>query len=498
MSNQLFLNLAIEELERQSRNQLYVTDPEAWMYDIMGLKLWSKQAEIVNSVVENKKTAIKSSHSTGKSFTMSALACWWTVTRAEMDAIVVSTAPTYEQVNKILWEAIRKNHRANNLIGTVNQQDEWKLDNGTVVGFGRKPADTSLHGFHGIHRPGGVLVLLDEGCGLHQNIFTATEAITTGAFDRLCTVGNPDEANTEFGRIFIKDDPSWNKITISAFDTPAWTGEQADQIVLDSLIQKDWVEDKRVSWGVDSPRWKSKILGEFSLDNSNTIFTLGNINTGKATEIDSNADTPLVFGVDVARMGEDESVIYSNRGGHVRLLDKWANCTLMETASRIHNLAVEHGATEVRVDGVGIGAGVFDRLGQLCDNQYSVVSLVGNASSPDLDRWRNIRAHWWDTVRERMSKGEIDLDYSDEALQDELLSVNYHFKNQRNALQIESKEELRSRIGKSPDFADAFIYSLVDIGFDPKEPVNQLTMGEEFELTLEQMLYDMDMQVSPL
>lgn len=497
MSNNLFLTTAIEELERRSRNQLYVTDPEAWMSDIMGIKLWSKQAEIAASIVENKKTAVKSSHSTGKSFTMSALACWWTVTRAEMDAIVVSTAPTYEQVNKILWEAIRKSHRANNLIGTVNQQDEWKLDDGTIVGFGRKPADTSLHGFHGIHRPGGVLVLLDEGCGLHQNIFTATEAITTGAFDRLCTVGNPDEANTEFGRIFIKDDPSWNKITISAFDTPAWTGELVAPAVADSLIQVDWVEDKRASWGEGSPRWKSKILGEFSLDNSNTLFTLGNINTGKSTEIENNADIPLHLGVDIARMGEDETVVYANRGGNVRLLEKWANATLMETATRVHNLAVEHGAAEVRVDGVGIGAGVFDRLGQLCDSQYEVVSLIGNASSPDLDRWRNVRAYWWDSVRERMAKGEIDIDFGDEALQDELLSVNYHFKNQRNSLQIESKEELRSRIGKSPDFADAFIYSLVDLGFDPKEPINKLTPGEEFELTLEQALWDIETTISP-
>lgn len=497
MSDIAFIDGALDALVAQSKKAEYKENPTLWAKEVLGIELWSKQREIGESVVKNKKTIVKSSHSTGKSFTMATLACWWVCTRWEDDAIVVSTAPTYEQVSKILWEAIRKNHQAFSLVGKVTQTDEWKLDDGTVVGFGRKPADTNLHGFHGIHRPGGVLVLVDEGCGIHSNIFTAVEAITTGKLDRIVSVGNPDEANTEFGKIFLKDIPGWNKITISAFDTPAWTGEQVSQQVLDSLIQKDWVEDKRTSWGEDSPRWKSKILGEFSTDTSNTLFTLGTVNRGKETEIPFNMDNPLVLGVDVARMGEDESVVYSNRGGHIRLEDKWANCTITETARRVHKIAMDNRATEIRVDGVGVGAGVYDVLNELNEGTYAVVSLVGNASSPDLDRWRNARAYWWDTVREAMYKGTIDIDPNDTHLEDELLTVEYHFKNQRSSLQVESKEELRSRLTKSPDYADAFIYAAVDLGFDPSDPMNQMEVGEEFEYEIDQIWFDMNTGYSP-
>lgn len=497
MSDINFLEGAIEAIAQRSKNLAYKEDPALWARDVLGIELWSKQREIGESVVKNKKTIVKSSHSTGKSFTMAVLACWWVSTRWEDDAIVVSTAPTYEQVSKILWESIRKNHQTFNLVGKVTQTDEWKLDDGTVVGFGRKPADTNLHGFHGIHRPGGVLVLVDEGCGIHSNIFTAVEAITTGKLDRICSVGNPDEANTEFGKIFLKDIPGWNKITISAFDTPAYTGEKASQQVLDSLIQPDWVNDKRTSWGEDSPRWKSKILGEFSTDTSNTLFTLGTVNRGKETEIPCNLDNPMILGVDVARMGEDESVVYGNRAGHIRLMDKWANTTIPDTARRVHEIAIENMAKEVRVDGVGVGAGVFDLLSELSQGQYQVISLVGNAASPDLDRWRNIRAYWWDTVREAMFTGKIDISPQDIHLEDELLSVEYHFKNQRSSLQIESKEELRARLTKSPDYADAFIYAAVELGFDPEDPVNQMEIGEEYEYELQQLFADFNSGGSP-
>ena len=492
MDGQEFVSAALEQLAQQSKNIKYKTDPSLWAKDVLSVDLWSKQREIAESVITNKKTAVKSCHAIGKTYTIAMLACWWVATRWYDDAIVVSTAPTAEQVEKLLWEQIRKHHQNFDLPGRVTLTNEWKDDKGNTVAFGRKPADTNIHGFHGVHRPGGVLVLVDEGCGVHQSIFTGVEAITTGKNDRIVTVGNPDEANTEFGRIFLKDDPGWNKITVSAFDTPAWTGEPVAQIVKDNLIQPDWVEDKRISWGEGSPRWKSKIEGEFSTDSSNTLFTLGTVNEGKSTEIPENMDVPMILGVDVARMGEDESVVYSNRGGHVRLLDKWSNCPITETARRVHQLAMTHRVSEVRIDGVGVGAGVYDVLNELnADQTYVTVSLVGNAASPDLDRWRNARAYWWDSVAESMRKGEIDISFEDVALEDELLSVEYHFKNQRSALQVESKEDLRTRLKKSPDLADAFIYACVTLDFDPHDPLAQYAPGEEFEFDLEQMFPDM-------
>jgi hypothetical protein len=95
---------------------------------------------------------VQSCHDSGKSYVAGLAAAWWVDTHPHGEAFVVSTAPSYPQVHAILWEEIRKQHRRGKLPGRVLQSDEWKLDDGTLIGWGRKPSDTDEHGFQGIHR----------------------------------------------------------------------------------------------------------------------------------------------------------------------------------------------------------------------------------------------------------------------------------------------------------------------------------------------------------
>src|SRR5690606_8042107 len=155
--------------------------------------------EIVESVVEHRRTAVKSCHGAGKSWTAGMLAAWWIDTHPPGEAIVVSTAPTYKQVHAVLWEEIRKQHRTGDRPGTVLQTDEWKIGD-VLVGMGRKPADHDAHGFQGIHRR-YVLAILDEACGIPDALWTAVEAITTNADCRILAIGNPDDPATEFGNV---------------------------------------------------------------------------------------------------------------------------------------------------------------------------------------------------------------------------------------------------------------------------------------------------------
>src|SRR5688572_28358071 len=82
----------------------YLTDPVGWVQDRLGEFLWSKQREIATSVVEHRRTAVRSAHDIGKSFIASRLASWWVDIHPPGSAIVISTAPTYQQVHAILWE----------------------------------------------------------------------------------------------------------------------------------------------------------------------------------------------------------------------------------------------------------------------------------------------------------------------------------------------------------------------------------------------------------
>jgi hypothetical protein len=123
--------------------------------------------------------------------------------------------------------------------------------------------------------------------------------------------------------------------------------------------------------------------------------------------------------------------------------------------------------------------------------------MIGNATSPDLDKWYNARAYWYDDLRERMYRGEIDMAYDDLDLSDELGDLLYHFKNPRNALQIEKKDDIRKRTGKSPDFADAAVYACANIGIDPFTPEAKLKPGDTYELDMSDLLAQWEMQISP-
>jgi len=244
----------------------YLHDPAGWVQARLGEFLWSKQRAIAESVRDHRRTAVKSCHDVGKSWTASRIAAWFLSVHPPGEAIVVSTAPTYKQVHAILWEEIRAAAkkaaaRGNPLPGRVLQSDEWKLDDGTLIGIGRKPADTDEHGFQGIHRR-YVLAIIDEGCGVPAQLYTAVEAITTNADCRILVLGNPDDPSTEFAEV-CKPGSGWNVIRISAFDSPNFTDEPVPDALRPLLIDPDWVQDKKRRWGVESPRYTSKVLGEF-------------------------------------------------------------------------------------------------------------------------------------------------------------------------------------------------------------------------------------------
>ena len=502
------MRLASAKIERRQKNELYKTDIALWAKERFGLHLWSKQVEIAEALIRHKKVAVKSCHGSGKSFTASIVIAWWVDTRIDLDAIVVSTAPTYEQVNKILWEYLRglmartvpdaDGKEVPALPGKITMEDEWK-DGSRVVGFGRKPADTNQHGFQGIHRRQGVLAVLDEACGIPETLWTGVEAITTGIHDRILAIANPDDPNSELGRIFSDDGNGWHKITISALDTPNFTGEEVPEDVADALISKQWAEEKKRDWGEDSARYQSKVLGQFPSQGVNTLFSQITLAKGIDTTLDIAEGTRPRLGVDIARFGDDYTTVYSYQCGVVRLVDKWSKTDLVETSDRVHSIASRLDASEVRIDGVGIGAGVFDMVNALANRykaDYKVVGMIGNRATPDADKWANARAWWYDTMRERMFRGQLDIDFDDKTLKSELEGIQYKF-NSNGAIQIESKDDMKKRGVKSPDFADAAMYACADLPIDPEHPLSSVAPGEEFQLGLEEFLMAEERMISP-
>lgn len=494
---------AQKEIQRRSDSDRYYDDPVLWAEYMLGAYLWSKQRDICESVVANKSTAVKAGHGVSKSWTAGMLACWWIDTRTarHSDAFVVSTAPSLQQVGGVLWREIRnfqeiiENRYKEGLIdhvlpGTINTLNEWKDATGKPIGFGRKPPDNKEDsGMSGIH--GHVLALGDEACGLSAEMIDALSNITSNEGSRRLLIGNPTNPSSHFAKIFKEDTGAWNLISISVLDSPHFTDEKerTPQAVLDVLTGPQYVEDKKKEYGENSARYKARVLGEFAWDLGDTLISPEDVAIGVDTEIIPVSDTPVYLGVDVARFGKDKSVIYVNQGGKIRFHKSFDQNSLVDLSAEVHRAALALGANEVRYDVQGVGQGFEELLMQQEPRPYKMVGLAGSAASPDRRQWYNARAYWWDSFRKGLRQGLYDIDPEDDRLFDELVMVGYKFST-LGGLVIESKDDMRKRGMKSPDFADAAIYSAanVDDMLNP-EPRKQTSFEDPTEVVDEMPAY---------
>lgn len=518
-------------LESDAKQDSYRTDPVSWARDVLGIHMWSKQVEICESVKRNKRTVVASCHSSGKSLVSSVLSCWWVAVHPPGSAIVISTAPTYRQVNAILWEEMRKHHRTAEALGlplpgSITGSDVWKLPNGQMVGMGRKPKDGDSHAFQGIHRR-YVLVIIDEAAGVPEELWTGVEAITTTANSRILAIGNPDDRETTFGDVYEEEryDALWHRIRIPADTTPNFTGEYVPSPLPDVLLQRSWVEDRRAAWGEDDARFKSKVLAQFP---DNSEFGLFGAPLLARAFVDADEDVrgegTLTLGVDVARYGEDKSVVAARRGRLCWIEDDWRGMDTVYTAEQVVRIAerLAHKdangrvaeTIEIRVDGIGVGAGVVDTLKAAAIKYerkhrkpcwYTVREMNGSARPPkelggSQAGYGNARAYWHDQLKHQMRSGRVRLE-SHEQLADELRACRFRYSSGK--MYIESKEEIRSRGGKSPDFSDAIVYVSAPV-FDglPAGAVvttdpEQIVKAAKREAVLRNLMMDRAMTISP-
>lgn len=457
----------------------YIVDPAGWMHDKLGRCLWSKQVEIMNSVRDHRMTAVKSCHGPGKSFTGSGSVGWWLDVHELGSAFAVTTAPSWPQVEAILWREIRRRHREGKLKGRITLDCQWHMGaTGTkradaseeMIAMGRKPADYDEDTFQGIHAR-YFLALLDEACGVPESLWNSVLALVTNENARVLALGNPDDPNSRFAQV-CKPGSGWNVISISVWDTPLFSGEDTcavcgkplPQEMLESLVSPLWVEDRKRDWGEGSPLWISKVEGEFPDISDEYLISPALIERCYVNDLPGFEIGR--YGADIARMGADRTVVYRNRGGVIRLIAEWAKEDTMSSAGKLKNILLRHGVKKVPmiIDIIGVGSGVFDRLRE---QRLNVGPYQGSQRALNPAKFKNRRAESWWTFREHMEAGLIDLDREDEKLAAQLGSVKWGV-DSAGRIFIESKDDLKERGLPSPDRADAAILSTVHVGSVPE------------------------------
>lgn len=438
----------------------YMHSAGDWIREVLGEHIWSKQEEICQSVVENKYTAVKACHGPGKSFIAARIGAWWLNVHKLGDAFLVTTAPSWPQVQAILWREIRRAHRLGRLPGRITLECQWYMGEGRseeeLIAMGRKPADYNEDAFQGLHAR-YILIILDEACGIPVSLWNAVATLATNDNARILAIGNPDDPGSEFAKK-CKPGSGYNVISISAFDTPNFTGEKVPPEVAEVLVTPGWVEDRIRDWGEGSPLYVSKILAEFPDVSDEYLISPAMIEIGKIVDLPGTERGR--YGADIARFGQNKSVLYRNRGGQIRYVDSWGMMDTMRTTGKIvSHLNKHHRANPVpvTVDGTGVGGGVVDRLKE---QEYNVTSHEGAARAWRPDKFVNRRSEAWWTFRVMLENGEIDLDPEDDILIAQLQSVKWWITSS-GKIQVEPKEDMMERGVPSPDYADAAILSTI-------------------------------------
>jgi hypothetical protein len=483
------------EWQARSKAKIYRRDPEAWVADVLDSRWHRKQREVVAGYLAHPRNLVKSGNGSGKSRLVAELICWEIATHALGDVLCIASAPTLRQVEQVTFGYLKHNYSIAKLAGRkfpgeINDSLEWIYREGprdpkkTLV-LGLKPSDRDIVGtFQGIRAIGdngtSTRVFMDEAGGVPQGLFTAAEAVTTGAGNGICGIGNPDRVGTEFHAQFVKGEAAsgWKLHTISVLDLPTITGEivypddpekQWQMIHKSGMNDQAWVDQAALAWGVDSARYKSKVLGEFPDVDDFCFFAQEDIDRGRDTIVISDQLMPVVTGFDPARYGDDDSVLYDSDYGvnedgepaaRVRFVAEWAKTNTLESVTRGHDHAIEVGARDLVIDSAGLGGPMMDTMLARAET-YNVIGANGAEAPSDKTRWLNARAEWYDRFREGLRRRLIDLDPEDAELAEEALAIQFEFTD-RGQIKIESKRDMKKRGVKSPNRLDAAVYSYID------------------------------------
>jgi hypothetical protein len=202
----------------------------------------------------------------------------------------------------------------------------------------------------------------------------------------------------------------------------------------------------------------SKVLGEFPDVNADGIIPWGWIRaaqTRPVPNVEALRALPMELGGDIGG-GGDESVVVARRGPAFRVVMQSQHRDTMRTAGEILRLIAECEAAECKLDEIGIGRGVVDRLIEQGAPVVGINVALPATTTEKRERFANLRAELWWGLRERFEAGDVCLSPEDQTLAAQLATVRYSV-NSRGQIVVESKQSIRARGQASPDHADAMV-----------------------------------------
>lgn len=443
---------------------------------------WGLQQAILRSCARHPRTTVKACHASGKTFTAADAVIYWV--SKYPDGIVITTAPTWTQVKKLLWGEIHKTLEGEDAKLTFPKLNETELilgPNNYAIGLSTNEG-VNFQGWHGT-----ILIILDEAPGVRPDIHDAIEGIRAAGKVHVLMLGNPILAGGPFHASFTTQRSSWKTFTISAFDTPnlkGWhidnglpsdhpdhysvgdfsegsknlleaTEDELDTNPIPYLTSRRWVYDKYHDWGSDHPLWESKVLGEFPKQSENSLISLSWIERAAEEGLVLLTEESELYdaGLDVAGPGENETVLTIRRGPNIVLQRGWAKPDPRgEVVAVLKDGPWAGKLRTFNIDEIGIGWGIMLHMKDIFGKKIVRGINVGDGSRLP-ERFKNLKAELYWGLRERFKSGQI-AGLTNEKAQGQLATIRYEH-TPHGLVKIESKEDMISDGIVSPDYAES-------------------------------------------
>ncbi len=443
-------------------------DPIIFLDTVLWCWHWDKQDEILCSIFTNQRTTVKSCYWVGKTYIAARIALAFQF--AYSDSIVITTAPTFRQVENILWSEIRSAIAKSKIsLWGKPLKTRYEIDERWYMLWLSSDEPANFQWFHAPNQ----LNIADEAWWVKNKSLDALEALMTWEWTKLLYIWNPIIANWLFYDSF--KDPTFNHISISVFDTPNFI-ENNIKSVLDlkkftkeeilklplaypELVTPMWAWDKIKRWGEETPMFQSKVLAIFPEEWEDTLIKLSYIEQALEKEWNNeewkSRPRRNAIWIDVARFWWDSTVMIA--------MDNWkmnekmiyyngkdTMVTCWHAISLFNELWFEKEFDIFVVDDTWVGWWVTDRLVEL---GYNVIPM-NNASAPkNTEQFRDIKAEIYWLLRQAFIDWNIKI-YDIDRLISDLSNIKYDITSQGKIF-IKSKKDMKKEGLDSPDFADA-------------------------------------------
>lgn len=413
-------------------------------------------AKILEALTLNKWVGVESATGTGKTFNAALIVLWFL--ECFENAVVVTTAPKEAQLSLHIWKEIGKLYNKfgkgelTSLRLRMNPGRDDRLAIGFVAGVGSaEESSTRAQGFHAEN----MLIILEETPGISPAVITAFQNTCTAPHNLILALGNPDHQADNLHKFCML--PNVEYVRISAYDHPNVVLN--NPLFISGAASREGIERMKARYGEDNPLFLSRARGISPAQSQKSLIQLKWCMDAKERFNPECISGEPALGVDAANsFGGDKAAIARGIGPSlISVIDfvcpdsNRLGKTDVHTAMRDYNIKPDF----VAVDAVGVGAGTVNGLKELGLKVYSVFGSAKQEKHKGEEEFYNLRSQMYWKLREDLRNGRISLP-NDEELFADLTTPEWEIKNGK--ITVESKEEIKKRLGHSPNKGDAVVY----------------------------------------